>query len=77
MKCDELKRRFAEYSEGALPDDLCAEVERHLAGCPPCADLDRDLQDLQRLCRESPRPCLPEDARKRIERLLQGRGDEG
>ena len=45
---------------------------RHLERCRPCADLDHDLRDLQRLCRESPRPCLPEEARERIERLLRG-----
>lgn len=73
MKCDELLRRLAEYADGALADDLCTEVERHFERCPPCADLDRDIRDLQRLCRESPRPCLPEDARRRIEQLLKER----
>jgi anti-sigma factor RsiW len=76
MKCDELRQRFAEYADGALPDDLCLEVDRHIERCPSCADLDRDLRDLQRLCRESPRPCLPEEARARIEKLLQGRGGD-
>ena len=74
MKCDELLRRFAEYADGALPDDLCTEIERHFERCPPCADLDRDVRDLQKLCRESPRPCLPEEARRRIEELLKRRG---
>jgi anti-sigma factor RsiW len=75
MKCDELRRQFAEYADGALPDDLCAEIERHLEKCRPCADLDHDLRDLQRMCRESPRPCLPEEARRRIEKLLRERCD--
>jgi predicted anti-sigma-YlaC factor YlaD len=73
MKCNELLRQLAEYKDGALPASLCEEIDRHVAGCPPCADLERDLADLQRMCRESPRPCLPEDARARIERLLRGR----
>ena len=76
MKCDELRRRLAEYTDGVLSEDLCAEVDRHLIKCPPCADLDHDLRDLQRMCRESPRPCLPEDARARIERLLRESGED-
>jgi anti-sigma factor RsiW len=73
MKCDELLKRFAEYADGALSDDLCTEIAKHLERCPPCADLERDLKDLQRMCREQPRPCLPEEARRRIEQLLKDR----
>jgi anti-sigma factor RsiW len=73
MKCDELLRRFAEYADGGLPEEVCAEIARHLERCPPCADLDHDIKDLQRLCRESPQPCLPQEARERIERLLRER----
>jgi anti-sigma factor RsiW len=73
MKCDELLRRLADFREGALSPDLCTEVDRHLRDCPPCAELDHDLRDLQRLCRESPQPCLPEDARRRLEALIRSR----
>lgn len=73
MKCDDLLQRLADYRDGVLSGTLCDEIDRHLRECPTCTDLDRDLRDLQRMCRESPKPCLPEDARKRIEGLLQSR----
>jgi RNA polymerase sigma-70 factor (ECF subfamily) len=74
MKCDDLLQRLADYRDGSLTSTLCDEIDRHLSECPPCAELDRDLRDLQRMCRESPQPCLPEVARKRIEELLRSRG---
>jgi hypothetical protein len=73
MKCDDLLRQLADYREGALSPDLCALIDRHLRECPPCADLDADLRDLQRMCRESPQPCMPENARRRIEEMIKGR----
>jgi len=71
MNCDDLRRRLTEYSERALPDELCREVERHLASCTDCAEVERDLLDLVRLCRECPQPRLPEALRKRLEGMLR------
>jgi predicted anti-sigma-YlaC factor YlaD len=73
MNCDELLRRLADYRDGALPTALCVEIDRHLRECPSCADIDHDLRDLQRMCREAPRPCLPDEARRRIESLIRER----
>jgi hypothetical protein len=73
VKCDELARLLAEYSEGQAAAPLCAEIERHLRECNPCAELERDLEDLRRLCRGTPSPRLPGDVRARIEALLRGR----
>lgn len=73
MNCSDWLRRLAEYKDGALPDSLCDEIDRHVRGCPPCAEIDQDLKDLQRMCRETPRPCLPDEARRRIENLLRRR----
>lgn len=73
MSCDELLRRLTDYAEGVLDAPLCAEVERHIDECLPCADLKRDLEDLTRLCRQSSAPRLPEGLRRRIERLLRER----
>ena len=73
MNCDELLRLLTEYSEGKASAPLCDEIERHLAGCTPCAELQRDLLDLSRLCREAPRAKLPLAVRQRIESLLRRR----
>lgn len=72
MNCDELLRRLSEYGDGALGKGLCREVERHLEECSPCAELERDLEALARLCRECDRPRLPPDLRRRLEAKLRG-----
>ena len=42
MTCAELEILICEYVDGTLPPDARAEVERHLDGCPACAELARD-----------------------------------
>jgi len=66
MNCDELLRVLAEYGDGAADDCLCREVEQHLAGCPSCESLRHDLERVSQLCRQSPRPQLPDDLRRRL-----------
>jgi predicted anti-sigma-YlaC factor YlaD len=71
MNCDDLYRRLTDHGDGVLDADDCAAVDRHLRECSTCGDLRRDLEDLSRLCRESKRPRLPDDVRRRIEALLR------
>jgi len=72
MNCDELRRRFTDYADGATDADLCAEIERHLESCSDCQGLRRDLEELSRLCKECDPPRLPDAARAQI-RLLLGK----
>jgi hypothetical protein len=72
MNCNELLRLLTEYQEGALAGPLCTEVARHLRECAPCHELRAELQELTRLCQESPSPRLPDALRRRIEALLRG-----
>jgi len=69
--CDELGRRLTEHRDGALEEGDCAAIEKHLAECPSCGGLHRDFEDLARLCRESERPRMPLDVRRRIEQALK------
>ena len=73
MNCDELIRLLADYHEGAAPEALCGEVERHLAECNPCQALRQDLLALSRLCHECPPPRLPKAVRERIAKMLSER----
>jgi RNA polymerase sigma-70 factor (ECF subfamily) len=72
MDCDDLLRRLTEYAEGATDAELCAEIERHLAACTPCEAVRRDLEQLSRACRSCDPPRLPDDARARIRKLVEG-----
>jgi RNA polymerase sigma-70 factor (ECF subfamily) len=71
MKCDELLRALADYEDGAADDCLCRDVEQHLAGCPSCQTLRQDLERVSRLCRQTPRPALPDALRRRIAELIK------
>ena len=73
MTCDELYRRLTDHAEGVLDAGVCAEVDRHLASCPDCREIRRDLEDLARMCREHAPVRLPDDVRRRIEGLLEER----
>ena len=71
MKCNDLFRRLTDHADGVLDEGDCAAVEEHLKDCAPCGAVRRDLEDLARLCRQSRRPRMPDDVRRRIEALLQ------
>jgi anti-sigma factor (TIGR02949 family) len=77
MTCDELLRRLTEFAEGALPPNLCEEVRSHLQDCSPCSELDRDLSDLARLCRECDPPTLPAALRRRLEERIRAWTERG
>jgi anti-sigma factor RsiW len=70
MKCTDLYRRLSDHAEGLLDKGDCAAIERHLRECPTCGALHSDLELLARICRESARPKMPDDVRRRIETLL-------
>jgi hypothetical protein len=70
MSCEELLRRLAEWEDGVLPADFCRTLEAHLERCPPCAGLRDDLRRLSALCRQSSRPAMPADLRRRLRELL-------
>jgi anti-sigma factor (TIGR02949 family) len=70
MSCDELLRRLTDYEEGALPGDVCDELQRHLAECEPCQELRQDLEALSRICRSCAPPRMPDDVRRRLEHRL-------
>ena len=71
MKCADLYRRLSDHSEGLLDKADCAAIEEHLRECATCGELHKDLETLARLCRESQRPRMPQDVRRRIETLLR------
>ena len=42
MSCADIETEICDYVDGTLSAARKAEVERHLATCPPCAELARD-----------------------------------
>jgi hypothetical protein len=62
MNCAELEISICDYIDGTLPAAEKAEVERHLAACPACAELARDskaaLGFIERAAEVEPPPEL-------------------
>ena len=74
MKPDDCKQVFellSQYLDRELPPGECADIEKHIADCPPCIDFLDSLKKTMRLCRgyeasEQPGPLEPE-TRDRLE----------
>ncbi|HTS25247.1 MAG TPA: anti-sigma factor [Bryobacteraceae bacterium] len=62
MNCADLEILICDYVDGTLSSDRKAEVERHLAECPACAELARDsaaaVQFMDRAADVEPPPEL-------------------
>jgi anti-sigma factor (TIGR02949 family) len=60
-RCREIFALLSEYLDQELSAQSCAEIEAHLAGCPPCIEFLSSLKQTVRLCQEceeqeKPRP---------------------
>lgn len=68
--CKEMFALLSEYLDLQLPPDACAEIEQHLAGCPPCIEFAESLRRSIELCRgyrptELPSP-LQQEAKEQL-----------
>jgi len=57
--CPDIVQLFSKHLEGEISSTLCADMERHLAGCPTCAARCESLQRTLALCRATPLPAVP------------------
>ena len=68
-KCHEVFAQLSEYLDRELTPQTCAEIEAHLADCPPCIEFLNSLKGTVKLCREcgggdKPRPLTAEQRDK-------------
>lgn len=69
--CQQMLGSLSEYIDGDLTPELCAEIEKHLAGCENCRvvlDTTRRTIDLVRTPAED--PAVPSDVRERLFKRL-------
>ncbi len=50
--CKEIFAMLSEYLDLELPPDACQEIEKHLAGCPPCIEFANSLRKTVEICHE-------------------------
>jgi RNA polymerase sigma-70 factor (ECF subfamily) len=76
-RCPDILRLYSEHLEGDVSPELCAKMERHLAGCPRCrASCDAFKRTLA-LCRSLPKPAVPAKVRDAVRRELRACGAPG
>ncbi len=54
-KCNDAFAMLSEYLDHELTAETCAELEAHLADCPPCIDFLNSLKKTVGLCKD----CAP------------------
>jgi RNA polymerase sigma-70 factor (ECF subfamily) len=73
--CPDIVRMFSQHLEGEISSTLCADMERHLAGCPSCAARCESLQRTLALCKATPLPVVPvkvqNDVRVALKRFVE------
>jgi RNA polymerase sigma-70 factor, ECF subfamily len=76
--CPDVVDLLSRHLEGDIGPDTCAEMERHVTGCPRCQTACDSLKQTLRLCGSTPSPDVPEalkeSIRQGIRSLLARRG---
>lgn len=68
--CLQARARLSEYVDNTLPARQAWEVERHLAACPACAQIARELETTVKLLRGMPRRDTGEEFMARLHARL-------
>jgi hypothetical protein len=73
MKCEELLKLLNEYVEGTVDPTICAEFEKHMAGCNPCQVVVDNIRKTITLYKNG-QPCeLPAEFRQELHSALRER----
>lgn len=68
--CRHMLGDLSAYLDGEASDELCAEIEAHMAGCADCRVVVDTLNKTVLLYRDLPKPALSAGARERLFRSL-------
>ena len=68
--CRHMLADLSAYLDGEASDELCAEIERQMAGCDECRIVVDTLGKTIFLYRELPRPEMSGEARQRLYQSL-------
>ncbi len=76
MKCEELLKQLNEYVDGTVDPGICAEFERHMAGCNPCQVVVDNIRKTITLYRAGVPYELPLEFRDRLHQALRAKWRE-
>ncbi len=71
MKCEDLLRLLSDHIDGAVDPAVCAEFERHMAGCDPCRIVIDNVRRTITLYKEGEAYELPVAFRERLHAALR------
>lgn len=69
--CHHYLASLSEYIDGNLQEDLCRELEAHMAECENCRIVVNTLAKTVTLYHRLPEPEMPQAVRERLFRTLQ------
>jgi anti-sigma factor (TIGR02949 family) len=65
--CHHLLKSLSDYIDGDLEDEICQEIERHVADCEDCRIVIDTLEKTVSLYRDTAEePIVPSDVRERL-----------
>jgi len=72
-RCSEIAQQLSDYIDGELDQELCAELEKHLAGCNNCRLMVDNLRLTVTLCKDGSCDDLPEALQQKLNDKLAER----
>lgn len=76
MKCEELLTMLNEYVDGTVDPAICAEFEKHMAGCNPCQVVVDNIRKTVTLYKDGQPYELPVEFRTQLHANLRARWKE-
>jgi len=73
MNCDELLAMLNEYVDGPVDPGVCAEFEKHLAGCNPCQVVVDNIRQTITLYKDGQPYQLPATFHRKLHTALRQR----
>jgi anti-sigma factor RsiW len=71
MKCEEMLALLNEYVDGTIDPAICAEFEKHMAGCNPCQIVVDNIRQTITLYKNGQPVELPAEFRDRLHASLR------
>lgn len=71
VTCPDIVQLFSRHLEGEISANVCADMEKHLAGCPACQSRCDSLQRTLALCKAAPMPEVPAKVQASVRQAIK------